>query len=360
MTWAGSFWAGHPTPCDQLMLRYLSDGTLDTTFGTDGSQLIDYGSSEDILDLVLQPDGRVLGIGTRTGSWPDDPLNRMAISRFGGTFFGYVDDATTFVSSIDDPAGTSFTYDWQLARVPDEPHASGTDSSFTFTPDEVGLYLLELTVTNDLGHVKSTYAYLNAAVPDHNVAPKNLQLSATSTAINEGGSTALSGSFQDANPDDTHHVVINWSDGSAITEFDLPAGVTSFSDYSHTYLDNPAVGSTYTISVTVTDASGEGAGTIQVVTVSNRAPTAMISGAPVSSPEGTTINLTSASTDPSTIDQASLTLSWSVTKNGVAFVAPGASRWLQPYAERQWLVRRHAGRHRQRRRKSHDECHDLC
>jgi hypothetical protein len=62
------------------------------------------------------------------------------------------------------------------------------------------------------------------------------------------------------------------------------------------------------------------------VQVNNVAPTATINGAPVTSLEGTTINLTSTVTDPSPVDTtAGFTFSWSVTKNGNPFGTNGTA-----------------------------------
>lgn len=58
------------------------------------------------------------------------------------------------------------------------------------------------------------------------------------------------------------------------------------------------------------------------IVVDNVAPTASITGIPVSghSPEGTTITLGSSVTDPSSLDSAAgFTYAWTVTKNGVAY-----------------------------------------
>ncbi|HEV8636751.1 MAG TPA: DUF4082 domain-containing protein, partial [Chloroflexota bacterium] len=50
-------------------------------------------------------------------------------------------------------------------------------------------------------------------------------------------------------------------------------------------------------------------------------PTAAITGAPASSPEGTAIALGATATEPSAVDAAALTRSWSVTKDGAAFAS---------------------------------------
>lgn len=75
-------------------------------------------------------------------------------------------------------------------------------------------------------------------------------------------------------------------------------------------LDGPGQ---YPVHLTVTDAEGHSDTADAVIRVSNVAPTPALAGAPATSPEGTTINLTGSATDPGP-DTVSLT--WAVTKNG--------------------------------------------
>jgi PKD repeat protein len=79
---------------------------------------------------------------------------------------------------------------------------------------------------------------------------------------------------------------------------------------------------TYTVTLTVTDAQNHvGQGTLHV-TVQDVAPTVAILGAPMSSPEGTAISLTSTVTSPSPADMsAGFSYAWSVTANGSAFAS---------------------------------------
>lgn len=52
------------TPSDFAIVRYNSDGTLDTTFGDGGIVAIDFGSGEDVAKgVVIQPDAKILVAG---------------------------------------------------------------------------------------------------------------------------------------------------------------------------------------------------------------------------------------------------------------------------------------------------------
>ncbi|MBP7474929.1 MAG: hypothetical protein KA810_06680, partial [Pyrinomonadaceae bacterium] len=114
------------------------------------------------------------------------------------------------------------------------------------------IYTITVTVIDDDTGTGSN----TTSVTVNNVAPSGISLSRTPTTINEGQSTALSGSFTDPGTLDPHTVTINWGDGSANTVLNLLAGVTTIPSTSHTYLDDNPVGTSsdvYTITVTVAD-----------------------------------------------------------------------------------------------------------
>jgi uncharacterized delta-60 repeat protein len=55
-----------------LLGRYNNDGTLDETFGNSGKVLYDIGSGVDeINDIVLQPDGKIIAVGTTFSKFSD-------------------------------------------------------------------------------------------------------------------------------------------------------------------------------------------------------------------------------------------------------------------------------------------------
>ena len=135
----------------------------------------------------------------------------------------------------------------------------------------------------------------------------------------EGSSTLFNlGSFSDPGVHDNPWTVdVNWGDGSTHSIFTVP-DQSPLGVQTHSYDDN----GTYTVIVTVTDKDhGSGSNTF-TVSVANVAPTAAITGAPASSPEGTPISLGSTATDPSHADTtAGFTKAWSVTKNGGAYAS---------------------------------------
>ncbi|MBL9144408.1 MAG: choice-of-anchor D domain-containing protein [Verrucomicrobiaceae bacterium] len=70
--------SGNGTTADMCLVRYLSDGTLDTTFDGDGKGIYTFGSAIDAANAVkVQADGKIVAVGTaRVGSY-----DKMAILR---------------------------------------------------------------------------------------------------------------------------------------------------------------------------------------------------------------------------------------------------------------------------------------
>ncbi len=83
-------------------------------------------------------------------------------------------------------------------------------------------------------------------------------------------SVIVSGTFTDANPGANLTATIDWGDGSAPTDVDLPAGSYAFAA-PHDYTTDPASGS-YSIGVTLTDAFGKTAFAQTTVVINNPAP----------------------------------------------------------------------------------------
>jgi uncharacterized delta-60 repeat protein len=56
-----------PMSNDYGIVRYLSDGSLDPSFGTAGVAIHDFGLHEDVRAMALRPDGKILVVGGRFG-----------------------------------------------------------------------------------------------------------------------------------------------------------------------------------------------------------------------------------------------------------------------------------------------------
>lgn len=85
------------------VLRYLSNGTLDTLFSADGKVLTNFGGADGAEDLAIQSNGKIVVTGTSclTGNWPDGDCDAV-LARYNPN--GALD--TTF--SVDGKLRTDF------------------------------------------------------------------------------------------------------------------------------------------------------------------------------------------------------------------------------------------------------------
>ncbi|WP_329342860.1 calcium-binding protein [Streptomyces sp. NBC_00663] len=64
----GSSWRGYENCCWFTVARYNTDGTLDTGFGGgDGRVFTDFGAPDEARDVAVQPDGKIVAVGTGGG-----------------------------------------------------------------------------------------------------------------------------------------------------------------------------------------------------------------------------------------------------------------------------------------------------
>ncbi|WP_417392263.1 hypothetical protein, partial [Gimesia sp.] len=166
------------------------------------------------------------------------------------------------------------TRTWTVTADNGQVIAPGTDSTFTFTPDENGLYTVYFKVTDDDGGSYTRVFELTV----ENVAPELNYLTATNE-IFENEMATISGVITDPGINDSFTVVIDWNalgnvggPGEGTTTLtqsdltDLGNGQWSFTA-SHQYLDdNPTASAqdTYEIGITVTDDDGGSSSTVHV------------------------------------------------------------------------------------------------
>jgi hypothetical protein len=167
----------------------------------------------------------------------------------------------------------------------------------------------------DVVHVNSEFA---DQVSDHEPQVVRLLLNDAPTASAAGPYTVREGSTVPvaATATDPEGGVLTYAwdlDGDGTYE---TAGQAA--TFSAASLDGPT---SRTIRVRVTDDAGASTVAAATVDVTNVAPTASLSAAPATVPEGTPVSLTGAATDPSAADAAALTFVWNVTKNGRPFAS---------------------------------------
>ncbi|MFI5378323.1 MAG: PKD domain-containing protein [Tepidisphaerales bacterium] len=217
--------------------------------------------------------------------------------------------AITVGSSVTDP-GTldTFAYAWSVSKN-GSPFSSGTASTFTFTPDDNGTYIVSLTVTDKDGGIGTA---ANQTINVTNVAP-TVTITGAPAGSPEGTAITLGSTVTDPSTADTAAgFTYAWSvtkNGGAFASGTV--GAFSFT---------PDDSGTYIVSLTATDKDG-GVGTAanQTINVTNVAPSPTITGLPAgnTSPEETTISVGVNPNDPGTLD--TFTYAWTVTRSGATF-----------------------------------------
>ncbi|MHC4687194.1 MAG: hypothetical protein ACYTEW_23225, partial [Planctomycetota bacterium] len=121
------------TDGDVLVLRYNSDGTLDTTFGTNGVATYDSGNVDEGRKTILQPDGKIVVSGaTFNGTDGDVLVLRYNSDGTLDTTFGTNGVATYDSGNVDDGKivvpGVTFNgtdYDLLVVRLIGDAGGSG-------------------------------------------------------------------------------------------------------------------------------------------------------------------------------------------------------------------------------------------
>ncbi len=67
---------------DFALLRYNSNGTIDSTFGNDGMAISDFGDSDTPEAMLVQPNGKILVVGYAWSNYPSHTYATIAIIRY--------------------------------------------------------------------------------------------------------------------------------------------------------------------------------------------------------------------------------------------------------------------------------------
>jgi hypothetical protein len=234
---------------------------------------------------------------------------------------GTVIALTSLVTDV--AADTSFTYAWSVEKDGGS-YTSGADATFSFTPEDNGVYDVSLKVTDKDGGEGSASQTIDVT----NIAPALSNVQYNPATVNEGGSVTVSGSVIDPGTKDSLSLAINWGDGSAEDTQNLAAGTTSFTA-SHTYSDDKPSGTasdSNTITVMVTD-KDEGSDTkISAITVNNLPPDVTLT----EPADGMLyrindlVNVAATVTDPGTSDTLSCSVNWGDGSTSAGTLVAGA------------------------------------
>jgi uncharacterized delta-60 repeat protein len=104
--------------CQFALVRYNADGTLDTSFGTDGRVTTDFGGLDEAHAVVVQPDGKILAAGSTYSPF----LSGFALARYNpdGSLdagFGSGGKVTTSFGGIDGAGGLVLQPDGRIVAA---------------------------------------------------------------------------------------------------------------------------------------------------------------------------------------------------------------------------------------------------
>lgn len=242
-----------------------------------------------------------------------NPVNDPPVADAGGPYSVVEGGTVTLTGSGSDVDGDPLTYAWDLdgdGIFKTSGQNAVLSSSVLDGPSSKSVVL---RVTDNHGETSSSVATINILNADPTISGVS-----SNGPVNEGSSVTVTVSASDpAGANDPLSYEFDF-DNNGVYEVGPQPGSAA----SHTYADNGS----YPVNVRVTDGDGGEATSSITVVVNNVNPTASVSGAPASSPEGTAISVTGSATDPSSVDTAAgFAYAWSVTKDGVAFASGSGS-----------------------------------
>ncbi|WP_291986182.1 PA14 domain-containing protein [Luteitalea sp.] len=215
---------------------------------------------------------------------------RVAIA--GPDRLGEEGSPITFFGSANEPDpvnGSDFGFEWVVTGPAGDTVAVEAGDRLTFVPDEDGVYLATLTVTDfvtGLVYTDTAYAFVANAAP---------QIALIDDVVTVEGATAgVRVRYADPGILDTHTAVIDWGDGTREAGVVIPGGGDNLAGGQHVYADDGE----YSVTVTVID--DDGAVTVSqpiTVTVGNVVPAVAISG-PAAIGAGEPYTLVLAAPDP--------------------------------------------------------------
>jgi hypothetical protein len=326
-TLTGTF--GDPDPCDNNVAVTASYGTITQSGQNTGtwswSSFEGDGPSSRTVTIVAN-DGH--GGVSQAASFQLIVNNVPPTVTLSGPTTGTEGSTVTLtVAASDVPADTpTLALAWTVTKN-GGAYASGTGSTITFLPDDNGTYVVVATATDKDQGVGSASATVIVA----NVAPTATILGAPDTSP-EGTAIELTSSVSDPGIIDTQvGFVLAWTvlkNGSAFAS-------GSGASFAFTPDDNGV----YAVTLQATDKDGATGESTRTITVFNLPPHVALLNAPSTSPEGTTVSLAAAASDPGPADVPSLDIEWTVEKDGVFFASgSGTSFAFTPDDNASYLV----------------------
>jgi hypothetical protein len=220
---------------------------------------------------------------------------------------------TVTSTATDSGSADTLSYEWSVRKNGQAYSLAGVttdESSFTFSPNDNGSFVITVTVTDDDGGAGLVNA---TAFTVTNVAPTGTLSGEPESSIEEGTAVSLSVSASDAGAGDS--LSYSWSVTRNGSAYSLTGVTTNTADLTFTPNDE---GTFVAVCVVSDDDGGSVTKTSSSITVTNANPVASITGAPEGDvEEGTQITLVADASDAGSAD--TLSYDWSVTKDGDAY-----------------------------------------
>ena len=226
---------------DIIVMRFNSDGSLDTTFDTDGKVTTDLGGWEEGNSVVVQSDGKILVAGssdtdfalvryntdgsldtTFSGSNIVNNLPVGTVTISGSTVKGQILTASNNLTDADGLGNIS--YQWQAGGV----NVGTVSNTYTLTAADIGKTITATAKYTDLlGTAESVSSAATVAVTDTPVSgTAGVTITGTDFSTNEQGDTAVFNIKLNSAP--TRDVTLNF------TSSDTTEGVLSKSSFVFT------------------------------------------------------------------------------------------------------------------------------
>jgi len=225
------------------LIRYNTDGSLDTTFGSQGKIVTTNVDNSESSSIILQPDGKfVVGGGLYIIRYLGG-LNQRPVANAGTDQNANEGQNVTFDGSGStdlDGQNDIVSYEWNFG---DGEFANGQAVNHIYLDN--GIYTATLTITDSAGASDND----TSTITVNNIAPIVGAITAPNTPVQLGGSINASANFTDAGILDPHTGAFDWGDGNisqgVITESNGVGNITG----SHTYAGTGV----YTITLTISD-----------------------------------------------------------------------------------------------------------
>lgn len=222
------------------------------------------------------------------------------------------------VSDVSADFNAGFTYSWSVTKNGGS-YGTGNGTTFSFTPDDEGTYVVTLNVTDkdeDTGSDEVT-------ITVDNVAPQNLQIAGPSNVV-RGYAASWTGSFTDPGTLDTHQVEWDFGDGTVIAFH--PTSDAGAMNPSHIYTTN----GNYTLKMTIKDNFGDSSFVTKAINVG---PVGTVND-PLFPPGQMVVVGGSTGNDQIVINRLSVSAGgfW-VSLNGVVYQMPGTFTRLLVHAQ---------------------------